>query len=304
MSILIFDDKSSTYQPLIFTRYPDNTFHVSQENKQTIANIFSLSRNNNTARTQQTVKINFIDSPSSIEEFLVFIQTVKGIYGGDIKRLYYSVGYLPYARDDLDGDNRTRLSSIYLNLFSALGIESRVSILDPHSTLSIEDDDGVKSKILVTVNIHFGEGLTRLETIVPGRGAVARSVRASQLHGNTTMHFCSKIRENNNITTKLCPTLTEALRLHDLVVYDDICDGGATFIGIAKEVHTYNPDTNITVCVTHGIFSKGVWHLLNNGIHEVRFTNSFHQYKDESIISIIKCKLSPSGEVIEEVLTI
>ena len=42
------------------------------------------------------------------------------------------------------------------------------------------------------------------------------------------------------------------------LVVDDICDGGGTFIGLAK---TFAPDVELDLYVTHGIFSKGVKEL-------------------------------------------
>lgn len=43
----------------------------------------------------------------------------------------------------------------------------------------------------------------------------------------------------------------------DILIVDDICDGGATFLKIAKEL----PNTNLYLYVTHGIFSKGLGDL-------------------------------------------
>lgn len=41
-----------------------------------------------------------------------------------------------------------------------------------------------------------------------------------------------------------------------LLIVDDICDGGRTFIELAKLLREFNP-ASITLYVTHGIFSKG-----------------------------------------------
>lgn len=43
------------------------------------------------------------------------------------------------------------------------------------------------------------------------------------------------------------------------IIIDDICDGGATFLGIAKQCGA----TNLALYVTHGIFSKGHRPLLD-----------------------------------------
>ena len=43
----------------------------------------------------------------------------------------------------------------------------------------------------------------------------------------------------------------------DILIIDDICDGGMTFISAAEELK-YNGAKSVSLYVTHGIFSKGV----------------------------------------------
>jgi phosphoribosylpyrophosphate synthetase len=41
------------------------------------------------------------------------------------------------------------------------------------------------------------------------------------------------------------------------LIIDDICDGGGTFIGLAEALHKINPELELYLYVSHGIFSKG-----------------------------------------------
>src|SRR6266436_4439963 len=41
------------------------------------------------------------------------------------------------------------------------------------------------------------------------------------------------------------------------LIVDDICDGGGTFIGLAELIHGINPGMELSLYVSHGIFSKG-----------------------------------------------
>jgi ribose-phosphate pyrophosphokinase len=59
-----------------------------------------------------------------------------------------------------------------------------------------------------------------------------------------------------------------------VLIVDDICDGGATFIRAARALRAIEPDVEVGLCVTHGIFSKGRQHLLDNGIDKIYTTNS------------------------------
>lgn len=56
-----------------------------------------------------------------------------------------------------------------------------------------------------------------------------------------------------------------------ILVMDDICDGGATFISLAKEIkaHELYNDQELWLYVTHGIFSKGKQTLLDAGYSKI-----------------------------------
>ena len=60
------------------------------------------------------------------------------------------------------------------------------------------------------------------------------------------------------------------------VIIDDICDGGGTFIPIAKELKAKGC-RKVVLYVTHGAFTKGTQVLFENGIDEIFTTNSFDQ---------------------------
>jgi hypothetical protein len=63
------------------------------------------------------------------------------------------------------------------------------------------------------------------------------------------------------------------------VIIDDICDGGRTFIELAKAILDKVPDAKIYLIVTHGLFTSG-FDQLNEYFEKVFTTNS---YADVSI---------------------
>jgi len=70
----------------------------------------------------------------------------------------------------------------------------------------------------------------------------------------------------------------------NLLVVDDICDGGRTFTELSK---TLSMPKKLELFVTHGIFSKGVKELTEAYDH-IYTTNSFHgvvpeELKDDKI---------------------
>jgi ribose-phosphate pyrophosphokinase len=65
-----------------------------------------------------------------------------------------------------------------------------------------------------------------------------------------------------------------------VLIVDDICDGGGTFIGIAKALPK---DVKKYLYVTHGIFSKGLRELTGHFEH-IYTTNSYpHGYAGNQV---------------------
>jgi ribose-phosphate pyrophosphokinase len=54
----------------------------------------------------------------------------------------------------------------------------------------------------------------------------------------------------------------------NILIVDDICDGGRTFIECAKILHLHEVNS-VSLYVTHGIFSKGLAPLEDAGITEI-----------------------------------
>jgi len=100
---------------------------------------------------------------------------------------------------------------------------------------------------------------------------------------------CSKDRDiNGKLTKTVVPLETNKLsgtiienRTKDYIIIDDICDGGATFINIAKQLKNQFVTGKIYLIVTHGIFSKGLGELQQyfDGIYT---TNSYKQLNPDT----------------------
>lgn len=87
---------------------------------------------------------------------------------------------------------------------------------------------------------------------------------------------CSKDRDTEGKLTRTVVPVKDTGPLYkkDYIIIDDICDGGATFINIAKEIKKlYNCD-KIYLIVTHGIFSKG-FEDLSKYFDGIYCTNSY-----------------------------
>ena len=67
------------------------------------------------------------------------------------------------------------------------------------------------------------------------------------------------------------------------LIFDDICDGGRTFIEIAKVIKNIRPNSELYLGVTHGIFSKGLDELKEyfNGVFS---TNSYSTKENDGFL--------------------
>lgn len=63
------------------------------------------------------------------------------------------------------------------------------------------------------------------------------------------------------------------------IIIDDLCDGGGTFIEIAKKIKEQIPEARIILVVTHAIFSKGFQPFVGF-IDFIYCTNSFETFND------------------------
>lgn len=179
-----------------------------------------------------------------------------------VKRMQFQalhLPYLPYSRADrrfVDGDCKGL--KVFADVINDLSFDS-VYTLDVHS-----DKAEMYVRNLVScdalpyiekVREYIGENTVIL---LPDAGA------KRYLEGLGTVPYlqCSKLRDPK--TGKLngfsVPSAEELNAYKNILIVDDICDGGGTFIGIAKELHKTGA-YNLFLYVSHGIFSKGFGEL-------------------------------------------
>jgi ribose-phosphate pyrophosphokinase len=69
------------------------------------------------------------------------------------------------------------------------------------------------------------------------------------------------------------------------VIIDDICDGGRTFVELAKAIKDGRPTAKIYLVVTHGIFSAG-YDQLGEYFEKIYTTNSYKDIAtDQSLVT-------------------
>ena len=166
--------------------------------------------------------------------------------------------YVPYARQDrVCNPGEAHGAKVFCDLINGQGYAS-VTILDPHSDVvpalldrvCIRDASGPLAKVLARP--EFANGVT---FIAPDAGAQKRVYALAKKLGVERVVCADKVRDTKTGEIKSV-VLRDEVPAGALLVVDDLCDGGRTFIELAKALPNY-PSTATYLYVSHGIFSRG-----------------------------------------------
>lgn len=180
------------------------------------------------------------------------------------------LGYVPYSRQDrvCHPGEAYGLRAV-ADVLNRLEFEE-VFITDPHSEKSVGEIDSavVETVADVFVKEHFFRDYCPRDVVLvaPDKGAKGRVsgvVKAfSTLHKAVPALYCGKTREDKAAGAVVGIDIPNNFDVEgrDLLVVDDICDGGRTFIELAKALKERNP-RSLRLYVTHGFFTYGLEEL-------------------------------------------
>lgn len=179
------------------------------------------------------------------------------------------IPYFPYARQDRVCNKGEAFSAkVMAGLINALNCQS-VTVLDPHSKVVTE----YLNNCQVVTQVDLVRGTlaefirTRELTLVsPDKGAAEKTQAVADAFGFDVI-ACSKVRDpkSGQITHS---EVHGDVQGKDLIILDDVCDGGRTFTELAKVLKDHEAG-DLYLYVTHGIFSKGL------GVLKAQFTHVF-----------------------------
>lgn len=191
--------------------------------------------------------------------------------------IHLHIPYLPYARQDKDVDNNSTFS---LHTFAHIINSCRFDLV---TSVDVHNPNKTSELINNFENIEVEHIQKEIMDkwcvdclVYPDAGASSRYE-----HYNTLSTYFNKVRNQTTgeIEGLQCCDLNAVRNSKRFLILDDICDGGKTFIEVAKVLKEYNPDAKIVLFVTHGIFSKGKEVLYEAGISDVFTTNSLMNNK-------------------------
>jgi ribose-phosphate pyrophosphokinase len=216
---------------------------------------------------------------ASSNDFMALALTVDALRQMDDTPIRLVLPYVPYARQDRTCVKGESFSlQVFTKLLNSLELQ-KVTILDPHSSVTPALINNVRvidqieiiskwedfKKMIMTTHATF---------VSPDAGSNKKVSDIAGYMQHLEFIRADKLRDLSNGHIKETIVYADDLKGETVVILDDICDGGKTFVELAKVLKKKNVE-KIILYVTHGIFSKGLAELYNNGIDEIWTTNSF-----------------------------
>lgn len=190
-------------------------------------------------------------------EFMYLAQLVDLIRYSSNCKITLHMDYLPYARQDKAIKNDATFAlQTFANLINSLNFD-KVTFLDAHSDAA---EYLIRNSHNIFPHYEIRQALGHINPDIicfPDKGARDRYSKALSTTGKIYIHG-DKVRDQQtgNILSYAL-THGELVKDKSVLIVDDICDGGGTFVLLSKELLT-NGAKAVNLYTTHGIYSKGL----------------------------------------------
>ena len=225
---------------LIITRFPDSQPHV---------NVPALTDPGTAGEP-----VDVLCSITSPEKLLMLLQVSNAIERHGRRKGILRIPYLLGARYDRlmrPGDSLDL--EVIANLINSADFAG-VTLFDVHSdvaTALIRRSRNINNECVV----RAASGPTEVVLILPDSGAAKKADHYRDWSpAITDVVQCRKSRDAMSGRISLVVPDPDLCRGRSCLIVDDLCDGGATFLSIAQQIKC----RDITLAVSHGIFSKGL----------------------------------------------
>lgn len=196
-------------------------------------------------------------------EVMKLLLAVDALRRNGSKTISVFIPYLPYARQDRVMVGGEPLSiKVMCNLINSCNFE-KVYVFDVHSEVSLALLDNCELISNYSLAKQVLSSHTDYLLVSPDAGALKKIYKlAEALAYHNDIILCNKVRDVSNGKIKQITVDQDDLGGKDCFIIDDICDGGATFVGVAKELKKRNAG-KVSLIVSHGIMSHGETELVD-----------------------------------------
>ena len=240
---------------------------------------------------------------NTFSDLEIIICATQALKEAGVKNISLYIPYCIGARSDrkfMEG-GINYVKTVIAPIINSQGYSS-VTILDPHSdVLEACINNFKKASNLNLVSFAFGEILLEdwrktsddisfggwykydwlknpdIVLVSPDAGAYKKIFDVAENFQIKSIATAVKVRdlETGKILRTEIPNLPISTTGKEFryVIIDDICDGGRTFIELAKAIKEQRPEAKLYLIVTHGIFSAG-YAQLGEHFEEIYTTNS------------------------------
>ncbi|MBL8640301.1 MAG: ribose-phosphate pyrophosphokinase [Alphaproteobacteria bacterium] len=234
----------------------------------------------------------FLNTADEIMRLLLTVDAIRRI--NPAAKIDLHIPYFPYARQDRVCNVGEAMSvEVMAQLINNLSCES-VTIEDPHSSVTADLIKNVRVLAQADILSRSPIILSLLKEknfilLAPDKGAALKTeaIAAALNSQNIPVKalFATKVRDvtNGKITETLIP---DGIEGKNILVPDDICDGGSTFIELAKKLKAAGAN-DLYLYVTHGIFSRGLGPL-REGFTHVFCRNCFINNENPNFLTILE----------------
>lgn len=179
--------------------------------------------------------------------------------------------YLPYGRQDKQVSNTTTFALLsFAHLLNSLEF-IEVTCTDPHSLVA---EARIESFRAVYPRLHLHDALKEVQADLvcyPDNGALNKYTVAYEF-----LHYIYGEKVRDQLTGKILSyKLTGDPSGKNVLIVDDICDFGRTFILLTKDLLAAGAK-EVNLFVSHGLFSGGLQVLKDAGIKRI-FTKEGEQ---------------------------
>lgn len=205
-------------------------------------------------------------------ELALIVDALRRRHGSHVE-LYLTLPYVPYARQDRAMTNGESLAlKVFCDFLNSLKFDE-VEVWDVHSDVALALINNVRNKSVD--NILNANVLGDSILVSPDAGSLKKVSAVAKTFGRRMVR-ADKTRSviDGSITGTV--VYSESVGDSDFLIVDDICDGGRTFIELAKELKQLTSGY-VNLYVTHGIFSKGfkeIYQYIDHVYCAVPFPNS------------------------------
>ncbi len=223
-----------------------------------------------------------IQSGNDLLQIGLVLEALKSVQCEPPVRIRLNISYLLGARMDrrIAPGSPATLSVIATVLNAWSPWLDKLTVLDAHSPVSsqlLPRMEALLPDALVDFTVKALAKTAPASTqsivlVIPDAGALLRvEAMARRLALTHPLARCVKKRDAQSGKLSGFELVSGEVAGKTALIVDDICDGGGTFAGIAKALRGAGAK-HVVLCVTHGIFSKG---LRIEGVDSIYCTDSY-----------------------------